>query len=151
MMPPKMAPYQVAILPFINDDSDRGNILEYCEKIKRELQTKDISVQIDKSDARSSDKMWTAIKKGVPIRLEVGAREIAENQVVFTRRDLGKDGKTKISVTGCVEAISSALHSMQKKICWKKHANVSIVRLFKAHRSKIFMISSSRKNWGDKS
>ena len=96
IMPPKMAPYQVAILPFINDDSDRTTILEHCEKIRKELLASGISVQIDKTDARSSDKMWAAIKKGVPIRLEVGAREIAEGQVIFTRRDLGKDGKTKV-------------------------------------------------------
>lgn len=114
IMPPKMAPHQVVILPFINDDADRGVILEHCEKIRKELQAKDISVHIDKSDARSSDKMWAAIKKGVPIRLEVGAREIAEGQVIFTRRDLGKDGKTKVPVSECASKISAALEVMQK-------------------------------------
>ncbi len=119
IMPPKMAPYQVAILPFINDDSDRTTILEHCEKIRKELLASGISVQIDKTDARSSDKMWAAIKKGVPIRLEVGAREIAEGQVIFTRRDLGKDGKTKVSATECASKISEALKAMQKDMLEK--------------------------------
>jgi prolyl-tRNA synthetase len=116
VMPPRVAPHQVAILPFVKDDADKANILEFCEKIQKELRSKDISVQTDKSDARSSDKMWAAIKKGVPVRLEVGAREIAEGQLTFTRRDLGKDGKTKVSVAECAGKISAALDQMQKDL-----------------------------------
>lgn len=114
IMPPNIAPYQVVILPFINDDADRAQILEHCEKIRKDLLAGGISVQVDKSDQRSSDKMWAAIKKGVPVRLEVGAREIAEGQVVFTRRDLGKEGKVKVPVGECAAKISAALKSMHK-------------------------------------
>lgn len=113
IMPPRVAPYQVAILPFINNDADRAGILEFCEKIQKELRAKDISVQTDRSDARSSDKMWAAIKKGVPVRLEVGAREIAEGQLTYTRRDLGKDGKTKVSVNEFLATIGTVLEDMQ--------------------------------------
>jgi prolyl-tRNA synthetase len=113
IMPPRVAPHQVVILPFINNDSDRAGILEFCDKIQKELRAKDISVQTDKSDARSSDKMWAAIKKGVPVRLEVGAREIAEGQLTYTRRDLGKDGKTKVSVNEFLNTIGTVLDDMQ--------------------------------------
>jgi prolyl-tRNA synthetase len=116
IMPPRVAPHQVVILPFINNDADKAGILEFCDKIQKELRAKDISVQIDKSDARSSDKMWSAIKKGVPVRLEVGAREIAEGQVTYTRRDLGKDGKKKASVNEVVSSIGKALEDMQKDL-----------------------------------
>lgn len=114
VMPPRMAPYQVAILPFINDDADREKILAACDKVRADLRAAGISSQVDKSDARSSDKMWAAIKKGVPVRLEIGARELAEGQMVFTRRDLGKDGKQKVSIEGVVKAIGDALEQMQK-------------------------------------
>jgi prolyl-tRNA synthetase len=116
IMPPRVAPHQVVILPFLKDDAEKAGILEFCDKIQKELRSKDISVQTDKSDARSSDKMWAAIKKGVPVRLEVGAREIAEGQLTFTRRDLGKDGKVKVSVAECASKIAAALDQMQKDL-----------------------------------
>lgn len=119
IMPPRIAPHQVVILPFIKDDADKAKILEFCEKVQKDLRAKDISVQVDKSDARSSDKMWAAIKKGVPIRLEIGAREIEEGQLVFTRRDLGKDGKVKVSVADCAAKIAEALEAMQKDLLAK--------------------------------
>ena len=112
IMPPKIAPYQVAILPFINSDTDQAQIMEACDKIQKDLRAHNISVHIDKSDARAADKMWAAIKKGVPVRLEVGLREIQEGQVVFTRRDLGKEGKQKVPVAQCAAAIAEALKHM---------------------------------------
>jgi prolyl-tRNA synthetase len=113
IMPPRVAPHQVVILPFLKDDADKTSILEFCDKLQKELRAKDISVQIDKSDARSSDKMWAAIKKGVPVRLEVGAREIAEGQITYTRRDLGKDGKMKVTVAEFMNTIGVVLDEMQ--------------------------------------
>lgn len=113
IMPPRVAPHQVVILPFLKDDADKAPILEFCDKLQKELRAKDISVQVDKSDARSSDKMWAAIKKGVPVRLEVGAREIAEGQITYTRRDLGKDGKMKVSVAEFMNTIGIVLDEMQ--------------------------------------
>lgn len=113
IMPPRAAPHQVGILPFITNDNDSAAILEFCDKIQKELRARDITVQTDKSDARASDKMWAAIKKGVPVRLEAGAREIAEGQVTYTRRDLGKDGKQKVSVEEFLNTIPTVLDEMQ--------------------------------------
>ena len=125
IMPPRVAPHQVVILPFLKDDAEKAGILEFCDKIQKELRAKDISVVTDKSDARSSDKMWAAIKKGVPVRLEVGAREIAEGQLTFTRRDLGKDGKTKVSVGECAAKITAALEQMQKDLLEKSRVRTA--------------------------
>lgn len=114
IMPPKIAPYQVAILPFLKGDDDQAAIFAYCEKIKAELRAKGISARIDTSDARSSDKMWAVIKKGVPVRLEIGAREMAEGKLTIVRRDLGKDGKVQVAVDDIAAAVQSALDTMQK-------------------------------------
>ncbi|HCS23138.1 MAG TPA: proline--tRNA ligase, partial [Rhodospirillaceae bacterium] len=84
-----------------------------------------ISARVDASEARSSDKMWTAIKKGVPVRLEIGARELAEGQVVFTRRDLGKDGKMKVSIDSCAAEIGKALQQMQKDLLARSRARLA--------------------------
>lgn len=113
IMPPKIAPYQVEIIPFLKDDADREKIVNACKKIKADLRAHDITAEIDLSDLRNSDKMWAAIKKGVPLRLEVGAREIEEGTATVTRRDLGKDGKVKTPINGCAEYIAKILDQMQ--------------------------------------
>ncbi|MFH1159205.1 MAG: proline--tRNA ligase [Pseudomonadota bacterium] len=114
VMPPKLAPYQVAILPIIHDEADKPKILEFCEKIRKELKAKGVTARTDTSEQRTSDKMWAAIKKGVPVRLEIGAREIAEGQLTYTRRDLGKEGKKKVSVDEFLGSIQGVLAQMQK-------------------------------------
>jgi len=113
-VPPKLAPYQVGILPIIHDEADRPGILEFCDKLQKELLARGVSARTDKSEARTSDKMWAAIKKGVPVRLEVGLREIAEGQLTYTRRDLGKEGKKKVSVPEFLAAIEGVLAQMQQ-------------------------------------
>lgn len=113
IMPPKIAPYQVALLPFINDEADRARIMEHCESIRAALMSKGISVSIDRSDARTSDKMWAVIKKGVPLRVEVGAREMADGKVTHTRRDIGRDSKTTESLDTFLSRVTSILDSIQ--------------------------------------
>lgn len=112
IMPPRMAPYQVAILPFIKDDADTPAILKACDEMRAALKAAGITAQIDKTEARSSDKMWSAIKKGVPVRLEIGARELAEGKVSFTRRDLGKDGKQIAAIADAPDMVRAALDQM---------------------------------------
>lgn len=113
VMPPKIAPYQIAILPIINDENDRAQILAFCETIRKDLSAKGVTAKIDSSDARTPDKMWNAIKKGVPVRLEVGMREMAEGMVTYTRRDLGRDSKQKATVADFLGAIDGVLTQMQ--------------------------------------
>jgi prolyl-tRNA synthetase len=125
IMPPRIAPCQVVILPIIHDEADRGKIIGYCEDIQKKLRAKDISAEIDRSDLRNSDKMWNSIKKGVPVRLEVGAREIAEGQLTYTRRDLGKDGKAKVSADDFVRDIGGVLETMQKDLLEKARARMN--------------------------
>ncbi len=112
-MPPKLAPHQIVILPVIHDEADKPKILAFCDKIQKELIARGVTAKTDKSEGRTSDKMWASIKKGVPVRLEVGAREIAEGQLTYTRRDLGKDGKKKVSVDEFLGSIESVLVQMQ--------------------------------------
>jgi len=125
IMPPRIAPHQVVILPFLQGDTGHAEILSFCEKLQKDLRAQGVSAQIDRSDARSSDKMWAAIKKGVPVRLEVGAREIAEGQVTYTRRDLGKDGKTKASVADFLANIQGVLDMMQSDMLKKARVRLA--------------------------
>jgi prolyl-tRNA synthetase len=138
IMPPRLAPYQVGILPIIHDEADKPKILEFGDNIQRQLVAKGVTARTDKSDGRTSDKMWAAIKKGVPVRLEVGAREIAEGQLTYTRRDLGKDGKKKVSVDefiGNIENVLGQMHDdMLERARQKMHAMVTEIKSLKEMR-----------------
>jgi len=89
--PWKIAPLQVIIVPF----GDSVEILKEAEKIKKELMEKDISVEIDSSDKRPGEKFYYWEMKGVPLRIELGAREIKNKELTIFRRDNGKKQQIK--------------------------------------------------------
>jgi len=122
MAPPKIAPYQVAILPVLRDEASAGPVMEYCAKLAARLKEKGIRCHLDKTDRRTPDKMWDAIKKGIPLRVEIGQREMDEGKLTHVRRDLGKDSKETCSVDefvgkaqGILDAIQAGMHSRAKK------------------------------------
>jgi len=92
IIPPKLAPSHIVILPVVHDDSSHGEIMGYCDVLKRELTSLSyhgnlIRVEVDNREGRGGKKVWEWIKKGVPIRLEIGKREVEENTVFAGRRD----------------------------------------------------------------
>ncbi len=113
IMPPRVAPYPVVVIPVIRDDQDGAAILEYCDKLAARLKEQGIRVHVDASDARTPDKMWGAIKKGVPVRVEIGKREMDEGTVTHVRRDIGRESKTSCSVDAFVASISGILDDIQ--------------------------------------
>lgn len=113
VMPPRLAPYQIVILPIIKGE-DTGGVMAFAEKLSAQLKSIGIRVQIDKSENRAPDKMWNAIKRGIPIRVEIGEREVAEGKLTHTRRDLGRDSKTTCTADefmGLVKGILDAIHT----------------------------------------
>ncbi len=95
VLPPRLAPKHVVILPIIRSDEDRASVLEYCESLKRELEDQPydggaVRVLLDDRDLRGGEKTWHHIKRGVPLRAEVGPRDIASESVFLGRRDTGK-------------------------------------------------------------
>ncbi|MDR0942075.1 MAG: proline--tRNA ligase [Holosporales bacterium] len=83
-LPSEVAPYHFVIIPIIKGD-DKGEILEYCEKIRR-LTPNSVRVFIDKKETSPQNKKWDYIRKGVPFILEIGVKETSEERVYFTKR-----------------------------------------------------------------
>ncbi|HAJ90299.1 MAG TPA: proline--tRNA ligase [Rhodospirillaceae bacterium] len=113
IMPPRLAPQQVIILPIVKGE-DNSAVMAFAEKLSKELKSIGVRAQIDKSDARAPDKMWAAIKRGIPIRVEIGEREVAEGKLTHTRRDLGRESKTTCTAAefvGTVKSILDAIHT----------------------------------------
>lgn len=82
ILPPRIAPYKIVIIPVIHDESNKNKILEYCDKIKKAT-----SAFIDLSNKTSADKKWDWVRKGTPLRLEIGLKEVENESIFYTRRD----------------------------------------------------------------
>jgi len=127
VLPPRVAPQQVVIMPIYQNDEDRIKILEYCQNLKSALNQQRfhdqaIRVQIDDRDIRGGDKNWQWIKKGVPLRVEVGPRDMAKNAVFVARRDLGVKEKQSLDFNEFVQQATSILNDIQNNLFNRAHA-----------------------------
>lgn len=109
IIPPRVAPTQVMIIPFIKDESTAGPIIEKAQELGKRLKAIGIRAKVDASEKRTPDKMWDAIKKGVPIRAELGQRELEQGQITFIRRDIGKDSKQTVGFDEFVNKMQPTL------------------------------------------
>ena len=121
VLPPKLAPAHLVILPILRKDSDEEAIMAYCEEIKREIEGKiyhgrRIWVEIDNRDIRGGEKMWSWIKKGIPTWIEVGPRDMEAGSVFFGRRDLGPKGRKGISRQEFIDGFIDTLDDIQNSI-----------------------------------
>jgi prolyl-tRNA synthetase len=92
-LPPHMAPRQIVIVPILRDEAGRDAVIAAAKALAARLsaQTFDgepIRVQVDLKDESSANKRWGWIKKGVPLIVELGPRDVANESVALTRRDL---------------------------------------------------------------
>ncbi|MEG1495311.1 MAG: proline--tRNA ligase [Bacilli bacterium] len=83
VLPPKIAPVQVVIIPI----KDTSLVNDYIDNIYQDLTKANISVRVDKSDKSAGFKFAEAEVSGIPVRIEVGERDLLNNQVTLTRRD----------------------------------------------------------------
>lgn len=116
IMPPRIAPYPVGIIPIIREDQDRDTLIAYCRDVSQKLKAVGIRAFIDESDSRTPDKMWAMIKKGIPLRVEIGGREMEEGTLTHIRRDIGKDSKKTVSVSDFIGTVQSLMDDMHKSL-----------------------------------
>ncbi len=121
IVPPRLAPQHAVLLPIYRDDTQRVQVLDYCRQLQTQLQQKTyhqrpIEVAIDDRDMRGGEKTWHHIKRGVPLRLEVGPRDLASDSVFVGRRDQGPKEKRSIPRTELVETIDQLLDAIQQTL-----------------------------------
>ena len=95
VLPPRLSPTQITILPIYRDEQSRGEVLAYVDSLRQELvgQTAfgvPIRVDVDDRDIRGGEKKWHHVKRGVPLRLEIGPKDIAADSAFVGRRDQPK-------------------------------------------------------------
>ena len=118
-LPPRIAPRHVVILPVVPKPELEAQVFEYAEKIASQLRQqtfygKNLQVIVDKRDKRGGEKSWEWIKKGVPLRIEVGPRDIESQSVMLCRRDKPHKEKLKIGFEQIPTEVLSLLDAMQK-------------------------------------
>ena len=90
--PPQIAPQQIVIIPMLRDTDEDAAILDYCRTLATELRGlsafgEPVRVLLDTKAAKASNKRWAWVKKGAPILVEVGPRDVAGGNVAVVRRD----------------------------------------------------------------
>ena len=118
IVPPRLAPTHVVILPVIHDEEARSEVMGYCDTLAKELKAvtydgRPVRVELDARELPGGEKSWSWVKKGVPIRLEVGPRDIAKDSVFVARRDKTRKERYGLARSEFVATVVDVLDDIQ--------------------------------------
>jgi prolyl-tRNA synthetase len=118
ILPPRLAPYQIVIVPIFKTDEEKAKVLETAKEIRRELAAAGIRVKMDEREGLSPGFKFNDWEmRGVPLRMELGPKDVAKGSVVLARRDKpGKEGKTFVPQEGIATGVSQMLDQIQKAL-----------------------------------
>jgi len=115
VLPPKLAPYQVVIVPIFKSDEEKTRTFEAARKLRDTLVNADFRVKVDERDGVSPGFKFNDWEmRGVPVRIEIGPKDLAKNSVMLARRDKpGREGKSPASLDDIAGIVGSLLHEIQ--------------------------------------
>jgi prolyl-tRNA synthetase len=121
VLPPRIAPTHVVIIPITPKEGTRAAVLEMCTKLAAQLRTGGygdgpIEVEIDQRDLGGGVKNWEWIKKGVPLRVEIGPRDLESGKVAVSRRDQPVKAKEILATEEFVERAPEIMNSIQRNL-----------------------------------
>lgn len=121
MIPPRVAPSHVVILPVTPKEETRAAVLEACEKLAADLRAtlfdgQPIRVEIDSRDLGGGVKNWEWIKKGIPLRVEIGPRDLEKGSVAVARRDKTPKDKQFLATAEFVGSAAAILTEIQQAL-----------------------------------
>jgi len=140
-LPPAVAPYQVVIVPMLRDVPEDDALIAYCREVAASLTGavalgEPVRVHLDLKAAKAAVKRWNWVKKGAPLIVEVGGRDLAAGNVTLIRRDAlygegGKLASAAIARDAFAAQVPSLLEAMQMALFDEAAArrDAAIVRL----------------------
>ena len=120
VIPPRVAPTHIVVLPVTPKEDTRDQVLKSCEELVKKLKnskfaTDSIRVEIDDRDLRGGEKYWQWVKKGIPLTVEVGPRDLENGTVYVGRRDLGSK-RESMERSQLIDSVSSILDEIQNNL-----------------------------------
>ncbi len=118
ILPPRLAPWQVVIVPIFKTDEEKASVFENANRLRKELVDAGIRVKLDEREGMSPGFKFNDWEmRGVPVRIELGPKDVAKASVVVARRDRpGKEGKAFVPQQGIAEAVKKTLEEIQKAL-----------------------------------
>ncbi len=122
IVPPRLAPQHVVILPIYRTDEERASVLDYCQKLRAELAAQryddePVRVLLDDRDVARADKKWQHVKRGVPVSVEIGPRDLTGDTLMPKRRDeAAGEKKPALPRAQFVAEIGATLTAMQNNL-----------------------------------
>jgi prolyl-tRNA synthetase len=118
-LPPRISPKHAVIIPVLPGSDAEGKVRPFVEKLERSLagveyHGRKLAVSADWRDLRGGEKGWGWIKKGIPLRIECGPRDVEEGSVMVMRRDRGPKEKIKIKFEDLSVMLPQILDEMQR-------------------------------------
>lgn len=141
ILPPRVAPAHLVLLPITRKPDDHSMVMEYIQSLARELGGQSygngkIQVEIDNRDIGGA-RNWDWIKKGIPLRVEVGPKDIAKDCVFVAKRDKPHHEKTSVNRKQFIMEISSFLDDIQNNLFNRAQA-LQVAHTIKIDDSKAF-------------
>jgi len=120
IMPPRAASAHVVLLPIFKKEDERQAVMAYTESLAKELKARSyhgrpLTVEVDSRDIGGA-RGWEWIKKGIPVRVEIGSREIKENTVFLGRRDTPHNQRVSLTREAFVAEIPGILDDIQNNL-----------------------------------
>jgi prolyl-tRNA synthetase len=120
-LPPRLAPQQIVVVPIMRNDEEKTKVMEYAAKLVAALQAQTYAQQpvrarLDERDLPSSEKRWSWIKKGAPLIIEIGPRDLEGNKVCITRRDQLAGAKRFEDFNTFVSNVAAELDQVQQAL-----------------------------------
>jgi len=118
ILPPRLAPIQAIMVPIFKNDAEKTKVMEVADKIFAELKAAGIRIKMDDRDNVSSGFKFNDWEmRGVPLRIEIGPKDVEKGSVALARRDVaGRDGKSFVPQTNLAAAVNGLLTKIQSSM-----------------------------------
>ena len=124
VLPPRLAPIQAVIVPIYKNDVEKGKVMEVADRIFKELKAAGIRIKMDdRENVSSGFKFNDWEMRGVPVRVEIGPKDVEKGSVALARRDKpGREGKSFVQQAGLSSTVSLLLSEIQDSMLAKATA-----------------------------
>lgn len=144
-IPPKMAPIEAVLIPIVRSGDDRA--VERCATLAEQLRSADFRVRVDTRDAQPGWKYSEWDVRGVPVRIEIGPRDVDADTAVLARRDRGRDDRDQrqsVPIAGVPGRLRELLEDIQRSLYDRAAAFLQSHTHATADRAEFFELCRSR-------